>query len=330
MPAPPVTLPGGVDSNSPGVWRKAGNKNTLYVFTSIDGTPSMSTGIGVGALGSPAGINLSPWPEGGNWFESVIAAADGAWYGFYHNERRAFACDESVLKVAPAIGVARSRNQGRSWTNLGIILSSPPDTDDCGSPNTFFVGGVGDFSVMLDDRSEYLYIFYSQYVSEHSRQGVAVARFAWADRNRPVGKVRVNVDGVWTSPVQEATPEGPKTIYPMAVPVFPATDSWHDVDGSVDAFWGPSVHWNTAIQQYVMLLNRAADSDWRQEGIYISFAPRLDDPRLWSRPTKLLEGGLWYPQVFGLETGVGTDKSAGAIARFFMGGRSEYLIQFKR
>jgi hypothetical protein len=77
-----------------------------------------------------------------------------------------------------------------------------------------------------------------------------------------------------------------------------------------------------------MLLNHARDASWNQEGIYVSFASRLDDPTLWSPPVKIMEGGQWYPQVMGIEDGSGTDKIAGRWARFFTGGTSDHLIQF--
>ena len=79
-----------------------------------------------------------------------------------------------------------------------------------------------------------------------------------------------------------------------------------------------------------MLVNRAKDENYSEEGVYVSFAPRLDNPGLWSYPQKLLNGGKWYPQVIGLDAGSGTDKAAGATARFFMSGRSDYLIAFTR
>jgi hypothetical protein len=81
---------------------------------------------------------------------------------------------------------------------------------------------------------------------------------------------------------------------------------------------------------YVMLLNRAKNTRYDQEGIYVSFAPRLDDPRLWSPPVKILNGGSWYPQVISEDDGVGTDKVAGEWARFFMAGTSQYLIHFTK
>jgi hypothetical protein len=105
--------------------------------------------------------------------------------------------------------------------------------------------------------------------------------------------------------------------------------SWHSRAESVDSFWGPSVHWNTFLNQYVMLLNRAVDFSWAQEGVYVSFSPELDDPAKWSEPVKIIDGGPWYPQVMGLERDRGTDKIAGSVARLFLGGRSDYYLVFR-
>jgi hypothetical protein len=62
----------------------------------------------------------------------------------------------------------------------------------------------------------------------------------------------------------------------------------------------------------------------------VSYAPRLDDPSLWTAPQKLLNGGRWYPQVIGVTPGVGTDKIAAATPRFFMSGKSEWVISFSK
>jgi hypothetical protein len=77
-----------------------------------------------------------------------------------------------------------------------------------------------------------------------------------------------------------------------------------------------------------MLLNRAKNSEFDSEGIYVSFSPVLHDPSRWSTPQRIIRGGSWYPQVLGLETGIGSDKVAGEWARLFLTGRSDYLIQF--
>jgi hypothetical protein len=79
-----------------------------------------------------------------------------------------------------------------------------------------------------------------------------------------------------------------------------------------------------------MLLNRAKDESYTQEGIYVSYSPRLDAPSQWTPPVKILNGGKWYPQVIGSAAGSGTDKLAGATARFFMSGRSDWVINFTR
>ena len=280
------------------------------------------------------GTSIVPWPTGGNWLEAVVADADGTWYGYYHNERQSSFCGDDAQHLAPRIGAARSHDRGKTWEDLGIILEAPADTDDCSSWNTYFVGGVGDFSVMLDQEEQHLYLFYSQYAGSVESQGVAVARLAWADRDEPAGKVNVYFENDWVpaTSVEESSDalSAARWAYPVGFPIFPAKDSWHDGDSKVDAFWGPSIHWNTSIEQYVMLLNRAKDIHWAQEGIYISYASRLDDPAAWSVPKRLLSGGNWYPQVLGMEAGIGTDKIAGDSARFFMSGQSDYLIRFIR
>jgi hypothetical protein len=109
---------------------------------------------------------------------------------------------------------------------------------------------------------------------------------------------------------------------------MPVAHPWHDADPRNDAYWGASVHWNTAIQRYVMLMNRTKDDHFAQEGVYVSFAPALNDPTAWTVPQKLVDGGAWYPQVMGLQSGEGSDKQASARARFFVGGRSRAFIDF--
>jgi hypothetical protein len=79
-----------------------------------------------------------------------------------------------------------------------------------------------------------------------------------------------------------------------------------------------------------MLLNRARNESFENEGIYISYAPVLDRPDAWSPPRKLMSGGGWYPQVAGFDVGVGTDKLAGQRARFFVTGKSDQIIEFSR
>lgn len=334
-PAAPLVLPGSVDSNSPALWDLADGRNTVFVMTSFGGQPHLASGPSLTQLG--AAQDVIAQPDHGLWMEAVVADDAGTWYGYYHNELAAVTCGKPDRFVA-RIGAARSVDHGRTWENLGIILEAAPDTVACGSSNRYVIGGVGDLSVMLNPQQTDLYLFFSQYASDETAQGVAVARLQWANRDRPVGRVSIWSDGIWQygrfSRTPIITPDGMRRRvwfdYPEGTPLVATTEAWHDGDNKVNAFWGPSVHWNTFLEKYVMLLNRAADESYTQEGIYVSYAARLDDPRLWTPPQRILNGGKWYPQVMGLGVGSGTDKTADATARFFMSGRSDLTITFTR
>jgi hypothetical protein len=306
----PIEFPAEVDSNSPAFWADG----ILHVFNSLH-TPFLSEGRNVARLDDPVGVTFRGGVTGPRWMESVIQDEDGTLYGFYHHEPVGLC--EGTSKTAPQIGAARSRDEGLTWDDLGIVLAAPRSARRCLTENVYFVGGEGDFSAVLDPGREFLYFFFSAYPNAVENQGIAVARMAWADRGRPAGRVFKWREGEWTTP----------GVAGRAEPVYGVRTSWHE--GDTDAFWGPSVHWNTYLRKYVMLMTRARDSAFATEGIYIAYADRLDDPSAWSVPRRLLQGGAWYPQVMGLAPGRGTDALAGQYARFFMGGRSDFLIRFE-
>jgi hypothetical protein len=198
------------------------------------------------------------------------------------------------------------------------VLEAEP-TLKCDTKNYYFAGGNGDFCIMLDHQTKYLYFFISTYPVDASQQGVGLARMAWADRDAPVGKVTKLRNGTWSEP----------GIGGRATPIFPARIDWHRSDA--DAFWGPSVHWNTHLGQYVMLLNRSKDGNWTQEGIYISYNPDVSNPTGWTTPVKILEAtgaDRWYPQVMGTAKGE-TDKLAGRVSRLFVRGTSRWELVFE-
>jgi hypothetical protein len=331
LPVTPMRLTGDVDSNSPSVWDRTTGVLRFFIVTSYDGRPSTARGRSLMQLGAAQPSSLDPWPGGGVWMEAVVRDVDGTWYGYYHNEMPADAVCPGSNKVIPRIGAARSRDRGQTWEQLGIILEAPAAAFSCNTSNVFFVNGVGDFSVQLDPDSRDLYFFFSQYERSTTQQGVAVGRLAWADRDDPVGKLMLWRSRVWVPAARMVTSGDDVTwAYATGSSVFSVADGWHDEGSTTNEFWGPSVHWNTYLQMYAMLLNRAKNTKYDQEGIYIAFSPRIDDPRLWSTPVKILNGGSWYPQVIGFDDGVGTDKVAGETARFFMAGTSEYLIHFTK
>lgn len=205
--------------------------------------------------------------------EAVVADDDGTWYGYYHNENPAVVCGTDRPRPVARIGAARSEDRGRTWRDLGIVIEAPTSSIACASPNRYVIGGVGDLSVMLE-RREGVPVFLLQPVSRGSgRPGVAVARMAWASRNHPVRRVWVWNDGAWLPPsgsvqVHDRRERGPAPGVDgdtAGTPLVATTQAWHDADGRVNAFWGPSVHWNAAIDRYVMLLNRARDENYAQE-----------------------------------------------------------------
>ena len=327
-----VSFAAPADSNSPALWDELDGRPALFVFTSHSGTSTRQYGRQLSGLTPTGPVRFDAPPPHGVWFEAILRADDGTWYGYYHNERPADVCGDT-LRMLPRIGAARSTDLGVTWEDLGIVLEAPPNSQDCETTNRYFVGGVGDFSAILDRDGQYLYFFFSQYADRQGTQGVAVGRMPWAYRDDPRGRVTVWWRGMsWSPPRRIRTSVDDGTAgyaYSAGMPIYRAADGWHD-GTTVDAFWGPSVHWNTHLAQYVMLLNRAIDSNWHQEGIYVAFSPRLDDPTAWSAPRRILAGGEWYPQVVGTEPGSGTDTLAGQSARLFIGGRSRYLINFTR
>ena len=311
--APLVKFPSATDSNSPCHW----NGDTFYTLNS-QGHPFLSSGSDQFHLGKPARCEYDNKVNGGRWIECTWKADDGTLYGWYHNEPGGL-CPGTHL-TAPKIGAARSIDNGLNWIDLGIVLEAPPNTNDCSAKNGFFVGGNGDFSCMLDSKKRFMYLFISTYFAGLDEQGVSVARMSWLHRDSPAGKVWKYRSGKWDQP----------GVGGRVSAIFPAKISW--VREDADAFWGPAVHWNTHLQCYVMLLNRTRyKPGWPQEGVYISFTRDIGDPASWTEPRKILNGGGWYPEVFGVDSAAKeTDKLVGRQARFYMHGSSVHEMIFFR
>ncbi|HOJ61456.1 MAG TPA: hypothetical protein PK878_14335 [bacterium] len=313
----PVQFPASTDCNSPAHW----DDETFYLFNSA-GHPSRSSGPDLFGLGKATPAHYNNTMDGGRWIEATHRDNNGTLYGWYHNEPTAGYPqnkENQARLTAPRIGALRSLDNGMTWEDLGIILQAPADSQNRETENFYFTGGNGDFSVLPDRDGLFVYFFISTYNKDIAEQGVAVARMRYADRDNPVGKVWKWHKGAWNEP----------GLGGHVTPIFHAFTDWHRKDA--DAFWGPSIHWNTFLEQYVILLNRAKDWKWSQEGIYITFNPDLSDPEGWSPPRKIMDGGKWYPQVIGIDTRQKeTDKQAGQTARFFMAGESRWEIVFTK
>jgi hypothetical protein len=323
-----LNLPGEIDSSNPAVWALDNGLQRLFVISSWGGVPIRSIGASIESLRRDQPVGFASHPGHGVWMEAIVPDDAGAWYGYYHHERPADLCGRPDRQL-PRIGAMRSDDNGATWTDLGILIDAPAGSEACDSSNRFVLGGVGDVTAALDRNHQDVYLYFSQYSRARESQGVAVARLAWADRDAPAGKVTIWNNGAWLP----ATTDPDRDIgwsYPPGSPLVPSSQPFHDGSARNDVFWGPSIHWNTYLEQYVMLINRAKDEVFGEEGIYVSFSPTIADPRSWSAPKKILNGGEWYPQAIGTETGSGTDRTAGRRARFFMMGKSTRMIEFTR
>ena len=309
-----VKMPTLVDSNSPAFWREG----RLFWFGS-HGRPWLSEGADQFGPWETREIDLVTTAAMPHWLEAVWQAENGTLFGWYHCEPVGL-FEDSVM-TAPKIGAVVSFDGGKTLFDLGVVLESG-DPLDASAQNGYFAGGHGDFSVILDREGQYFYFFFDNYGGPAESQGVCFARMAFADLLDPVGKVTKYFQGEWNEP----------GLGGRVTPVFPVRQPWQAKDP--DAFWGPSVHWNTHLNRFVMLLNHAqGEPGWAQEGVYVSFCADLSRPGTWVDPTKILNKSsfsswyFFYPQVMGLEPG-GTDTLAGQTARLYVGGISKWEIEF--
>lgn len=312
--APEVAMPRAVDSNSPAFWRDG----RLFWFSSSGG-PALSAGPDQFGPWEPKPTRMVNAIDQPHWLESVWSDDDRTLWGWYHAEPIGLVPGTTL--TAPNIGAVISTDDGATLRDLGVVLASG-DPIDPAARNGYFAGGHGDFSVIHDRQRQYFYFFFDNYAGAAATQGVCLARMAFEDRKNPAGKVWKYHNGAW----REAGVGGRVT------PIFPVKKAWQAADP--DALWGPSVHWNTYLNCFVMLLSHAAgEPGWSQQGIWVSFCADLSKPETWSTPRQILDKAgfpgwyFFYPQVMGLERG-GTDTLAGQIARLYVGGLSRWEIEF--
>lgn len=283
------------------------------------------------------------------WMESVYRRpADGMLFGLYHLEEgpyvRCPAPYERPYLSVPHIGLARSRDNGHTWDNLGLILSDGSFPISCDLPVRFFAGGVGDPSMAVGPDSTYLYIAFTDYSGADARtQGIQLARLALRDVEAPLAadgtsKARRWYNGAWSGPGLQGTP-GPRAgqtwaSVPLgqATPLLPPARSWQQADGG--GYWGPSLSWNRHVGAFLLLLNkvsgaRAFDAD----GNYLTFIPDMTAPSVApALPIRLdtLPHGprpAWYVQALGDPRERGTSMDTGQDARLFLGEHSHLLLR---
>jgi len=253
-----------------------------------------------------------PEPRIGKWVEAIWQEPGGPLHGWFHAETPA---GDAGKLFMPHMGRARSEDGGLTWLHSGDLLRLPPALADRSWRNGFFAGGYGDLSALPDRAGRSVYVFFSSYHPDDSAQGVAVLRLPTSDLAAP--------PALWTGEGWSTDDRLPPR------PIWPMRRGWRHADP--DGFWGPALHYNRALNAFVMLLNRTAGGagDLVQEGIYASVSRDLADPEAWSPPLQIVRGGAWYPQAVGLEEGCG-DTIVGSFGRFFMAGFSAWTIELSR
>lgn len=372
-PGPAECFPNIVDGNIPMFWLEKGKERRLVVFTFVDDdccdgncyrqvrvsgrdlaevetAPAQPVQLPM-RRGAWCGLQaVHPEPKTDPGDDEVTL------YGWYHEELYATCEPASRTDLsAPRIGAAKSIDGGYTWTDLGIVLDAPRETDVADTANMFFCGGYGDFSVVLDEASDFFYFFFGSYRRLRDepggpiRQGLSVARMAREHLGAPCGRVEIWNGESW----ERHDPRG--RPYHKIAPIFPAKGDWHapcgqpcgappcnldkaeelgappgcpDEGSCTDAMWGPAVHWNAAIGRWVMLMNRACSPCWGTRGHYVSFNDDLSDPAGWCEPMMVDDYNTLYSQVLGLGE-LETDRRIGGSARYITGHRTCGIIEFR-
>jgi len=128
----------------------------------------------------------------------------GDWYGLVHNEFTPQPFGDGLHY--DAIDYAVSRNQGKVWTILDHVITSPFSTtrnDTTAFPNQTYYYGDGDQRLFVDTASGYFYVFYGSRVVDKS--GSWKAFYEHAARAPISGKMAPGswqkwYDGAWSQP----------------------------------------------------------------------------------------------------------------------------------
>lgn len=318
----------------------------------------------------------TPGLHGAVWFETVYQdsrdSTGRTLYGVYHNENYPATLPYNAGTgegyknerwpqgltgpTSPAavcrIGIMKSTNGGRSWTNRGLFIEDLQPRMILKPQNTSntFAGGVGDPSAVAS--GEYLYLFYGEYgypgqydqtsydpEKEWSGQCISVARIRLSDLDNPAGKAQR-----WDGRGFSAPWNGVGA--PIASLQIPRGAGGGAASSPTGGFhWGPSVSWNTHLNAWVMLMGKVTGPSWAGSSVHISFNPNKDlgeamQSQAWTKPKLLLNKPgyfLWYPSLQPMNTpddvaNKHTCLRLGQRARLFVKNikpeRSEYMSEY--
>ena len=274
--------------------------------------------------------------HGAVWFETVYKdikdKSERTLFALYHNENYPLnfpyrnetgegysfknwpvgLLGDSTEAAVCRIGIMKSEDGGRNWTDKGIILEDKQPRMILKQHNTSidFAGGVGDPSAIAS--GDYLYIFYGEYgypgqyddknydyKKEWSGQCISIARIPLNESDNPAKKAKRWDGRNFTIPYDG-------TGKPIASFQIPLEEGGGPASSATSKYyWGPSVSWNTYLQSWVLLMARAERPKWGGSAIFISFNQHKDlgvglNSQDWSKPVLLLDKPgdvLWYPSL---------------------------------
>lgn len=324
--------------------------------------------------------NVKPTEDGLHgavWFETVYQdkkdASGKTLYAVYHNENYPMTfpynaatgkgyidkdwpqglTGEKTPAAVCRIGIMKSTDGGRSWSNKGIFIEDNQPRMILKPHNTSvtFAGGVGDPSAVAC--GDYLYLFYGEYGypgeynattynadKEWSGQCISIARIALKDLDDPVAKAR-RWDGKGFTVPYDGIGK------PVASLQIPKNEGGGAASSPQSKFyWGPSVSWNKYLNCWVMLMAKSEGTSWKGNSIYISFNKHADlgaasNSQDWSKPQMLVQKPghiIWYPSLQPTSDAADVQEKntclqLGSIARLFYKDQhndtSEYISEYK-
>jgi hypothetical protein len=277
-----------------------------------------------------------PGLHGAVWFETMYQSGDDptgrTLFAVYHNENYPSTLPFDPLTgygyidaswpqglkgpSSPAavckIGIMKSTDGGRSWTDKGIFIEDFQPRMILKPHNTSntFAGGVGDPSAVASNG--YLYLFYGEYgysgiynpvnysdSIEWSGQCISVARISLNDLEAPEGKA-----SRWDGKGFNAAYDGIGS--PISSLQIPRSEGGGPASSPRGRFhWGPSVSWNSCLESWVMLMALVEGPSWQGGNIYISFNKNADlgkgmNSQEWTKPELLVSKPghiIWYPSL---------------------------------
>ncbi len=331
-PAPALAFPNPTDSNSPAFW----DDDAFYIFNSWGGQPRRARGTSIdnAADTNPGGSSSAYTNEGtaGRWLEAVVRDDEtGRLYGWYHEEIET-PCPQGK-RTWPEIGAAISADDGETWDDVGLILTPRDGSVTCDTDHPVTNGGIGDFSVILDrspdPASHYIYFIFSSYGGDLEEQGISFARMLWTDRDEPFDRSSGRSQALkWDGSAWNAAGIGGRSV---AIFHDAQQVSWTSAQNN--GYWGPSVHWNSDLQKYIVVMDRSQGGNYVTQGVYMTYTTDLTNPASWATPKSIITDSQgWYPQVIGAPAIDGTDKAAGAgtslRTRYFNQGQSTLFVTF--